>query len=118
MAFLVQLVDDVVVNRFEINNDKLTIGRHPSNDIHIDEDAISGYHAVASGSTNPHFKDYKEYFIEDLNSTNGTFVNDEKVIGKVRLHHNDLLRMAWNKFKFIDELEGELEKTVHMIKDV
>jgi len=118
MAFLVQLVDDVVVNRFKIKSSKLTIGRHSSNDIHIDEDAISGYHAVAYSNTNPHFKDYKEYFVEDLDSTNGTFVNDVKVNGKIRLHHNDLLRMAWNKFKFIDELEGELEKTVHMIKDI
>ena len=117
MAVLAQLVDDVVANRFEINRKRLSMGRHHNNDIQIDEHAVSGRHALIVVEANPDFPDYKEYFVEDLGSTNGTFVNDEKISGKTRLHNNDVIRLAWNKFKFIDDREGQLEKTVHMLKD-
>jgi len=115
MALLAQLVDDVVVSRFEIDKDSLTLGRAPSNDVQIDDESVSGKHAAVHAQDNPHFKGYQEFFLEDLNSTNGTFVNDDKVRGRVRLHHNDVIRLAWNRFKFIDDMEGELEKTRHMI---
>ncbi len=117
MAVLAQLVDDVVANRFEISRKRLSIGRHHNNDIQIDEQAVSSRHALISTEANPDFPDYKEFFVEDLGSTNGTFVNDEKVTSKTRLHNNDVIRLAWNKFKFIDSMEGQLEKTVHMLKD-
>lgn len=117
MAVLAQLVDDVVATRFDISRKRLSLGRHQNNDIQIDEQAVSSRHAMIYAEANPDFPDYKEFFVEDLGSTNGTFVNDERIDGKVRLHHNDVIRLAWNKFKFMDEKEGELEKTVHMLKE-
>ena len=117
MAILAQLVDDVVVNRFEIKGSDMTLGRHPSNAVQIDEEAVSGRHAVVRVESNPDFEGFKEFYLEDLNSTNGTFVNDRKVSGRVRLHHNDTVRLAWNKFKFIDDLEAKAEKTALMIQD-
>lgn len=53
-------------------NDAITIGRNPQNDIHIDNMAVSGNHAVVRKLMNA-------YFIEDRNSTNGTFVNEKKI---------------------------------------
>jgi pSer/pThr/pTyr-binding forkhead associated (FHA) protein len=117
MALLAQLVDDVVANRFEVKGKKLSLGRHHKNDIQIDEQAISSRHALIYAEANAHFPEYSEFYLEDLGSTNGTFINDEKIHGKTRLHHNDVIRLAWNKFKFIDDLEGKLERTVHMLKD-
>lgn len=117
MAVLAQLVDDVVANRFEVKDKKLSLGRHHKNDIQIDEQAVSSRHALIYADANRHFPEYSEYYLEDLDSTNGTFINNEKISGKVRLHHNDVIRLAWTKFKFIDDMEGELEKTVHMLKD-
>jgi len=117
MAVIAQMVDDVVATRFEINRKRLSIGRHHNNDIQIDEQAVSSRHAMIHSEVNPHFPEYKEFYLEDLGSTNGTFVNDEKVSGKRRLHNNDVIRLAWNKFKFMDNMEGQMEKTVHMLKD-
>lgn len=57
---------------FETGNDMISIGRNPKNDIHIDNLAVSGHHAVVKKVMNA-------YFIEDLKSTNGTFVNDKKI---------------------------------------
>lgn len=118
MAILAQLVDDVVTHRFEITAVGLTIGRHPSNIVQIDEEAVSGRHAVIHTEKDAFFNDRKQYILEDLNSTNGTYINGDRIAGRVRLHHNDTIRMAWTEFKFIDEQEASLEKTVHMVSDV
>ena len=53
--------------------------------------------------------------LEDAGSTNGTYVNDLRIEGRQRLHHNDIIRLAWNKFKFIDDKEAQMEQTVHML---
>jgi pSer/pThr/pTyr-binding forkhead associated (FHA) protein len=118
MAILAQLVEDVVTHRFELSEQPLTIGRHPSNIVHINDEAISGRHAVIEMEPNKHFANHKEYWLEDLDSTNGTYVNGKRVFVRVRLHHNDIIRLAWSQFKFIDEQDLGLEKTVHMIGEM
>jgi pSer/pThr/pTyr-binding forkhead associated (FHA) protein len=56
-----------------------------------------------------------EFYIEDLKSTNSTFVNGEKIT-RHKLRHNDLIRVGWNMFKFIDEAEGDPNKTAKIRK--
>ena len=114
MAILAQLVDDVVVHKFEITQEQLQIGRHPTNDVVVDDGAVSGKHASIKSVANAHFPQFKEFYLVDLGSTNGTFINEEPVKGSKRLHHNDVIRVAWNKFKFIDDKEADLEATLHM----
>lgn len=57
---------------YDIENSAIRIGRNPKNDIQIDNLAVSSSHAVVKKVMNT-------YFIEDLNSTNGTFVNEKKI---------------------------------------
>jgi len=57
---------------YETKNEQVSIGRSPENDIQIDNMAVSSFHAVVKKVMNT-------YFIEDLNSTNGTFVNEKKI---------------------------------------
>lgn len=116
MATLAQLVDDVVVHKFELNAEELTLGRHPENAVVVDDTAVSSNHARIIVEANAHFPQFHEFFLEDLGSTNGTFINDARLIGKQRLHNNDVIRVAYNKFKFIDAKEADLEKTVHMLQ--
>lgn len=116
MAILAQLVDDVVVHKFELKKPLISLGRHPDNDIVIDDSAVSVKHARIHVDVNADFPDYYEIYIEDLKSTNGTFVNELKLEGKQRLHHQDVIRLAWNQFKLIDPKEVEMGETVHMIK--
>lgn len=115
MAMLIQLIDDVVANKFEVRNNKLAIGRHPDCDIQIDDSAVSAKHASLHSKANEHFPQFNEFYLTDLGSTNGTFINDLRISGTQRLHHADQVRIAWNKFKFIDDKEASLEKTAHMI---
>ncbi|NQD37174.1 FHA domain-containing protein [Permianibacter sp. IMCC34836] len=115
MATLTQLVDDVVANKFELRHGGLNIGRHPDNDIQIDDSAVSAHHARLEGTPNEHFPQFSEYYLVDLGSTNGTFVNNIKLSKRHRLRHNDLVRVGWNTFKFVDNEESDLEKTSHML---
>ncbi|WP_341938639.1 FHA domain-containing protein [Marinimicrobium sp. C2-29] len=115
MAWLIQLVDDVAVHKFELSRGELRLGRHPECDVLIDDTAVSGQHARLTAKRNPDFPDFREYYLEDLGSTNGTFVNDQRVLKRLRLHHNDKVRLAWNEFKFVDDDEQDLEKTRHMV---
>ena len=72
MGKLVVSLDGVVIKEVQITKDKTTLGRRPYNDIVIDNLAVSGEHAVLQmvGS---------DVFIEDLNSTNGTYINGKAV---------------------------------------
>ncbi|MDY0006764.1 MAG: FHA domain-containing protein [Spongiibacteraceae bacterium] len=115
MASLAQLLDDVVVNRFALQGPTTRLGRHPDNDIQIDDLSVSGHHARLIQSPNRYLPDVTDYFVEDLGSTNGTFVNDQRIEGRHLLGSNDVLRLAWNRFKLIDAGAERLEQTAHLL---
>jgi len=108
MAMIIQTVDGVVSNKFEITQAALKFGRTAHNQVQIDDLAVSNEHAQITRATGDNGEIY--YFLEDLGSTNGSFINDMK-IKKQQLHHNDSVRIGWNTFKFIDDSEANLEKT-------
>lgn len=116
MAVLAQLVDDVVTNTFELTGGCINLGRHPNNDIQINEISVSGQHAKIDVENNQYLDGVIDCYIEDNGSTNGTFVNDLPVNARQRLNNNDIVRIAWNTFKFIDESESELEKTAYLLE--
>jgi len=106
MGKLVVSLDGVVIMEVQITKDKTTLGRRPYNDIVIDNLAVSGEHAVLQmvGA---------DVFIEDLNSTNGTYING-KAIKKQLLTHNDTVEIGKYKIKFLVDESGEYEKTMIM----
>ena len=99
MGKLVVSLDGVVIKEVQVTKDKTTLGRRPYNDIVIDNLAVSGEHAVLQmvGA---------DVFIEDLNSTNGTYING-KAIKKQMLAHDDTVEIGKYKIKFLrDETVG------------
>jgi pSer/pThr/pTyr-binding forkhead associated (FHA) protein len=117
MPILAQLIDDVVTHKFELNQAALRIGRHSDNDIVIDDLSVSGQHAVIDLEQSPYLDNAKDVFIRDLKSTNGTFVNEQRVLERQRLSHNDIVRIGFNSFKFIDDSGTDLEKTAHILQE-
>lgn len=113
MAMIIQTVDGVVANKFDITDTALRFGRTTDNQVQIDDLAVSNEHAQVIRETND--KGEVVYFLEDLGSTNGSFVNEIK-IEKQQLHHKDSLRIGWNMFTFIDESEVNHEKTSEIKK--
>jgi pSer/pThr/pTyr-binding forkhead associated (FHA) protein len=109
MAMIIQTVEGVVANKFIIEpSSALKFGRSSNNQVQIDDLEVSTEHAQVICETNDKGKTI--YFLEDLGSTNGSFINEIK-IAKQQLHHKDNLRIGWNIFTFIDEAEVNLEKT-------
>jgi hypothetical protein len=106
MGKLVVSLDGVVIKEVQITKDKTTLGRRPYNDIVIDNLAVSGEHAVLQmvGA---------DVFIEDLNSTNGTYING-KAIKKQLLTHNDTVEIGKYKIKYLLEDGTDYEKTMIM----
>lgn len=113
MAMIIQTVEGVVANKFDIGPTTLKFGRTANNQVQIDDLAVSNEHAQIICETS----DSGEitYVLEDLGSTNGSYVNEAK-IEKQQLHHKDSLRIGWNIFTFIDENEVDLEKTSEIKK--
>ena len=106
MGKLVVSLDGVVIKEVQITKDKTTLGRRPYNDIVIDNLAVSGEHAVLQMVG-------QDVFIEDLNSTNGTYING-KAVKKQLLAHNDTVEVGKYKIKFMVEDGTDYEKTMIM----
>jgi hypothetical protein len=104
MSKLVVSLDGVVIKEVQITKDKTTLGRRPYNDIVIDNLAVSGEHAVLQMVGH-------DVFIEDLNSTNGTYING-KAIKKQLLATNDTVEIGKYKIKYLGEEGTEYEKTM------
>ena len=104
MGKLVVSLDGVVIKEVQITKDKTTLGRRPYNDIVIDNLAVSGEHAVLQMVG-------QDVFIDDLNSTNGTYING-KAVKKQLLQHNDTVEIGKYKIKFLLEDSADYEKTM------
>ena len=107
MARLILSLDGTVLAEYNMNKERYTIGRLPDNDIRIDNPAVSGHHSLIINILN-------DSFLEDLNSTNGTYVNG-KLIKKHALQHGDVITAGHHQLRFVEDDEAqqdEFEKTM------
>jgi pSer/pThr/pTyr-binding forkhead associated (FHA) protein len=121
MARLILSLDGQTLAEYNMTKERYTVGRLPDNDIRIDNAAVSGHHSLIINILN-------DSFLEDLNSTNGTYVNG-KLIKKHALGHDDVITVGHHQLRYIDDQadeapEDEFEKTMviepsgHMEKQV
>jgi len=107
MARLVLSLDSQVMAEYNMTKERYTIGRLPDNDVRIDNPAVSGHHSLIINILN-------DSFLEDLNSTNGTYVNG-KLIKKHALQHGDVITAGHHQLRFVEDDEAqqdEFEKTM------
>jgi pSer/pThr/pTyr-binding forkhead associated (FHA) protein len=109
MARLFLSLDNQVLAEYNMTKERYTIGRLPDNDVRIDNPAVSGHHSLIINILN-------DSFLEDLNSTNGTYVNG-KLIKKHALQHGDVITIGHHQLRFSDqqvneEEQDEFEKTM------
>ncbi|MEC5212323.1 hypothetical protein RCH06_000863 [Polaromonas sp. CG_9.5] len=95
MPKMIISLDGVVLREVQLTKDRVTLGRRPYNDIVIDHLGVSGEHALVQvlGS---------ETFIEDLNSTNGTYING-KTVKKQLLKNSDVIEIGKYRIQYVDE---------------
>src|SRR5207245_6290550 len=101
-----------VLKEIPLDKPRFKISRKPDNDLVIDNPVVSGHHALIVSEEGV-------FFIEDLGSTNGTFVNDAKV-QKEKLKNSDCIVVGKHVLIYQDEIaapppppdEAESDKTV------
>jgi pSer/pThr/pTyr-binding forkhead associated (FHA) protein len=106
-AHLILSLNSSVLGEFPLSKERITLGRKPENDIQVDNLAVSGQHAAIITILN-------DSFLEDLDSTNGTFVNG-KLVKKHALKNGDVMSIGKHELKYVnDEASGEddFEKTM------
>jgi pSer/pThr/pTyr-binding forkhead associated (FHA) protein len=108
MGKLILTLDGQELAQYELEKERYTLGRLSDNDIHIDNMAVSGHHALILNIL-------KDSFLEDLNSTNGTYVNG-KLIKKHALQDGDVITIGRHQLKYLSgrgkEGEDEFERTM------
>jgi pSer/pThr/pTyr-binding forkhead associated (FHA) protein len=109
MARLILSLDGQVLAEYNMTKERYTIGRLPDNDVRIDNAAVSGHHGLIINILN-------DSFLEDLNSTNGTYVNG-KLIKKHALTHGDVITVGHHHLRFVDSQvesseQDEFERTL------
>ncbi len=96
MAKLVVISDPNRV--YELNDEKVTVGRLTDNLISLEDDAISSYHAELN-------RNGAEYIVRDLNSTNGTRVNGQRIV-ESNLTHGDTVHFGLLELQYLSAVNG------------
>jgi len=107
MAIIQIIFNGEVLQERELTKEIMTIGRKSDNDIQLDNLAVSGHHAKILTIRN-------DSFIEDNNSTNGTYLNGS-LINKKPLTHNDVIKIGKHEIKYINtdtQLDDAFGKTM------
>ena len=102
MARLILSLGGQVLAEFNMTKERYTIGRLPDNDVRIDNPAVSGHHSLIINILN-------DSFLEDLSSTNGTYVNG-KLIKKHALQHGDVVTVGHHQLRFVETVAEEEEQ--------
>jgi len=99
---------DSILGEYPLDKETLTIGRKPNNDITVENLAVSGQHARV-------ITILQDSFLEDLNSTNGSYVNG-KLIQKHALQHGDVIKIGKHELLYQNEetamTDDDMEKTM------
>jgi len=115
VAELVQYANGTPTIRFKVDKPLVCIGRgSEENDICILDNFISKHHAIIEAKAN---RDGDcEFFLQDLGSTNNTYVNKKKVSHTTQLHNNDMVYIGQQMFRFVCE-EHEIIEGVERLDD-
>ena len=101
MARLILEFNQEVLKDFPVRGRSITIGRHEDNTIVLDNPRVSSYHARID-------KTGSDYVLTDLQSTNGTFMNNENVVSR-RLQHGDRIRIGEHLLLFVGTEKSKVE---------
>lgn len=93
-AKIIISMDGAVLREIALSSGRATIGRQPQNHIVLNDLGVSGRHALIATTDN-------DFYLEDLNSTNGTQVNGQPV-GKHFLQHGDIIGIARYQLRYVN----------------
>lgn len=107
-------LDGLTLRDLRLEGERYAIGRRPENDIQLDDSAVSGLHAVVTLEPSPYLEGYREAWLTDLESTNGTTVNGTRV-GRQRLVSGDVIGIGRHELLYLEQ--GAMDRTVVLLPD-
>lgn len=112
MAYLIGMSGSVKGQTIALEKDRITIGRNPANDLVLTDEAVSSQHCYISRRGG-------HYILHDLNSTNGTMLNFERLTGEIELKPKNVIQIGSCEFIFNgDTGEGVTTATSHITQVV
>lgn len=114
MAYIALIVEDVIINKWELTEEVIILGRSKDSDIQIDDQSVSSKHARIVSEPDPFLDGNKLLFIEDLKSTNGTKLNGKPVV-REKLNDGDSLGIGFTQFQFVNNNNTNLDETAVIV---
>jgi hypothetical protein len=99
MPQLIATVQGVEVKHVYLHKDRTTLGRKPGNDIVLDTMVVSGQHCAFD------LVGVADVFLQDLGSTNGTYVNDRMIKERTQLADGDVIAIGPYRIRFLQASE-------------
>ena len=106
--------DGVALQDIRLAGERYAIGRRPENDIQLDDGAVSGLHAVLTLEPSAFLDGYREAWLTDLDSTNGTTINGTAV-SRQRLVSGDVIGIGRHELLYSEQ--GVMDRTVVLLPD-
>ncbi|MFZ4694261.1 MAG: FHA domain-containing protein [Verrucomicrobiia bacterium] len=108
MPKLVVTSEEMKGRTFELVDEKVGVGRLPENQIRLEDKAISSHHAELQ-------RKGEDYLVRDLNSTNGTRVNGQRVVEQ-RLTHGDIISFGHLELQYFSSSKSAPQPLPEMNK--
>ena len=102
MIKLKHIINGAVVSEIDMTEGDFSIGRDHGNSLQLDDGAVSGKHALISMVANAYLPETFDISINDLGSTNGTYVNST-AIKQQQLRNGDVIRIGTYEYKLFDD---------------
>lgn len=99
MPQLIASVKGVEVKHVFLKKERTTLGRKAGNDIVLDTMVVSGQHCAFE------LEGVADVYLQDLGSTNGTYVNDRMIRERTRLHDGDVIAIGPYRIKYLQASE-------------
>ncbi|MCG2659813.1 MAG: FHA domain-containing protein [Kiritimatiellae bacterium] len=111
MAYLMGMSGSVKGQKFEIRKDRMAIGRNQINDVVLTDEAVSSQHCYVA-------RRGESYVLHDLNSTNGTLLNFERITDEVELKSKHMIQIGSCEFMFNDDSEEGAGSSTALVTQV
>ena len=116
MIKLKHIVNSVIASEINLSSGDFSIGRSEGNNLQLDDGVVSGKHALITVEPSDCLPEMIEMTIKDLDSTNGTFVNNEP-IKQQQLKHGDIIRIGDHEFKVFDDQSAVGTQTEYYVPE-
>ncbi len=116
MAKIIVLVEGVRQREYPLSEGMVRIGRDAANDIQLDDDTVSGSHAEVAVKQGQYIDGSNDYWLRDLESTNGTKVNGQRV-NRHLLHNEDEILIGPYTLRFLDATQQSVARTTRISID-